>query len=101
MNTPTTSCSDIREDHDAPPRRPGVARGDRPLLEVCTAGACRSVGGASLDFLAGATGICRVEPSQCLGLCAQAPAVLLQGMPYARMSAARLDALLQDVGACR
>lgn len=105
MNTGTTPTLDPRATSGSPPAgRPDAdtpRRSGLPLLEVCTASACRAVGGAALGFLEGAGGTCRVEPSDCLGLCAHAPAVVLQGLPYARMSAQRLEMLLQDVGALR
>jgi len=87
---------DVEDQASTPPARHAA---ERPLLEVCTAAACRAVGGASLGFLASADGACHVEPAACLGLCSHAPVVMLQGLPYARMDAGRLDALLQDVGA--
>ena len=72
-----------------------------PLLQVCRAEACRSMGGEQLlQHARGADG-CSVEPVYCLGLCAMAPAVMLEGQPYGRMTAARLDGLLDDVGGTR
>jgi NADH:ubiquinone oxidoreductase subunit E len=44
---------------------------------------------------------CELEPVYCLGLCALAPAVMLEGQPYGRMSCTRLDAVLDDVGGTR
>lgn len=72
-----------------------------PVLQVCRAEACRSVGGEQLLQRARAAGGCEVEPVYCLGLCALAPAVMLEGQPYGRMSAQRLDDLLDDVGGTR
>ena len=69
----------------------------RPVLQVCRAEACRSVGGEALLAQAQAAGGCSVEPVYCLGLCAMSPAVMLQGQPHARMTPARLADLLSDV----
>ena len=69
-----------------------------PLLQVCRAESCRSVGGeALLDHAKGHHG-CTVEPVYCLGLCAQSPAVMLQGQPHARVTPQKLDALLAEAG---
>ena len=68
-----------------------------PVLQVCRAEACRSVGGEALLQQAQAAGGCSVEPVYCLGLCAMSPAVMLQGQPHARMTPARLADLLSDV----
>ncbi|MDZ5456143.1 NAD(P)H-dependent oxidoreductase subunit E [Azohydromonas lata] len=73
-----------------------------PVLQVCRAEACRSVGGEQLLSHAQHCGAhCEVEPVYCLGLCAMAPAVMLEGQPYGRMSSAKLDELLDDVGGAR
>jgi formate dehydrogenase subunit gamma len=42
-----------------------------------------------------ADGEVTVEPVYCLGNCALSPAVMLDGKVYGRVSAERLDALLQ------
>lgn len=73
----------------------------RPVLQVCRAEACRSVGGEQLLRHAQVSGGCGVEAVYCLGLCAMAPAVMLEGQPYGRMTAQRLDDLLDDVGGAR
>jgi NADH:ubiquinone oxidoreductase subunit E len=73
-----------------------------PVLQVCRAEACRSVGGEQLLRHAQHAGSrCEVEPVYCLGLCALAPAVMLEGQPYGRMNAGKLDELLDDVGGAR
>ena len=69
-----------------------------PVLQVCRAESCRSVGGEALLQHAHAHGGCDVEPVYGLGLCAQSPAVMLQGQPHARMTTAKLDALLANAG---
>ncbi|WP_084217120.1 formate dehydrogenase subunit gamma [Xenophilus azovorans] len=78
----------------------------RHVLEVCRAESCRSMGSEALwahacDSLGlpaegGTTpdGAVTLQPVYCLGLCAQSPSIALDGQPRARMSAARLDALV-------
>jgi len=73
------------------------ARG--PVLQVCRAESCRTVGGEQLLRHAQGLHGCTVEAVYCLGLCAQSPAVMLDGRPHARVSAARLDALVANAGA--
>jgi NADH:ubiquinone oxidoreductase subunit E len=75
------------------------ARG--PVLQVCRAESCRSVGGEALLEHARKAGGCSVEPVYCLGLCALSPAVLLAGQPHARVTPSKLDQLLADAGGCR
>lgn len=72
-----------------------------PVLQVCRAESCRSVGGEALLQHARAVGGRTVEPVYCLGLCAQSPAVLLEGLPHACVTPAKLDALLADAGGAR
>jgi NADH:ubiquinone oxidoreductase subunit E len=72
-----------------------------PVLQVCRAEACRSVGGEQLLRHAQRGGGCEVEAVYCLGLCALAPAVMLEGQPHGRMTPERLDDLLDDVGGTR
>jgi NADH:ubiquinone oxidoreductase subunit E len=71
----------------------------RPILQVCRAESCRSVGGEALLAQAQAAHACDVEAVYCLGLCAQSPAVMLQGRPHARVTPAKLDELLASAGA--
>jgi NADH:ubiquinone oxidoreductase subunit E len=66
----------------------------RPVLQVCRAESCRTMGGEALLAQAEASGRCTAEPVYCLGLCAQSPAVTYQGQPHARMTAEKLAALL-------
>jgi len=70
-----------------------------PVLQVCRAESCRSLGGEALLEHARSSSGCTVEPVYCLGLCAQSPAVMLQGQPHARMTPRKLDALLAEAGA--
>ena len=82
----------------------------RHVLKICRAEACQAVGGAAvaaallsklgLDWH-GTTpsGAVTVEPVYCLGLCACGPAAMLDDRVIARVDAARLDAVLAEVGA--
>ncbi|MDQ8032837.1 formate dehydrogenase subunit gamma [Bordetella genomosp. 1] len=77
----------------------------RHVVQLCRAEACQAMGA---DALAGhargrlgcdfhqhsADGEVTLEPVYCLGLCAQSPAMLIDGQPHARVTPARFDALL-------
>lgn len=67
-----------------------------PVLQVCRAEACRSMGGEELLAHARAHEArrCHVEAVYCLGLCAQSPAVLLDGKLHARVNPEKLAALV-------
>ena len=80
----------------------------RHVLQVCRAESCQAMGADALWAHAcsrlglqeggtSADGAVTLEPVYCLGLCAMSPAVALNEEPRARMSAPRLDALLQGV----
>lgn len=82
----------------------------RHVLKICRAEACQAMGGAALaeDALARlglgwhgttANGALTVEPVYCLGLCACAPAAMLDERPLGRLDRARMDALLAEAGA--
>jgi len=75
-------------------------------LRICRAESCQAVGGDALveharhklgcDFHATSNdGVVALEPVYCLGLCAQSPAVMLDGQPYARLTPEKLDRLLE------
>jgi len=77
----------------------------RHTLEVCRAESCQALGAEGLaeharrrlgcDFHAtSGDGAFSLEPVYCLGLCAQSPAVMLDGQPHARITPERLDRLL-------
>ncbi len=77
----------------------------RHVLRLCRAEACQSMGADALAAHAqtrlnaswGDTtsdGALTLEPVYCLGLCACAPAGMLDGRPVGRLDRARLDALL-------
>ena len=66
-----------------------------PVLRVCRAESCRTMGGEALLAQARAAANCTVEPVYCLGLCAMSPAVMLDAQPHARMTPEKLAELLQ------
>ena len=79
------------------------------ILEICRAESCQAMGGEKLsdharqvlgcDFHETSPGRqVTLEPVYCLGLCAQSPSIMIDGRPYARMSPARLDQLLNAKG---
>ncbi|CAM3950279.1 formate dehydrogenase subunit gamma [Bordetella tumulicola] len=78
----------------------------RHVLEVCRAESCQAMGGEHLaeharhtlgcDFHhTTADGAVTLEPVYCLGLCAQSPAVMLDGKPHARVTPDKLTRILQ------
>lgn len=80
----------------------------RHVLKVCRAEACQSAGGdalaasieAALGVTFGETSADRqvtLEPVYCLGLCATAPAAMLDGRLIGRLSAAKVDAIADEV----
>ncbi|OAN71658.1 formate dehydrogenase subunit gamma [Sulfitobacter sp. EhC04] len=82
----------------------------RHVLKICRAEACQAVGGTALADATltklgldwhgtTANGAVTVEPVYCLGLCACAPAAMLDDRVVGRMDAARMDALLAEAGA--
>ena len=88
--------------HDFRAEPPG-----RHVLKLCRAEACQAAGGdalaaraqAELGVAIGSTTADRsvtFEPVYCLGLCATAPAAMLDGRVVGRLDATRLDALLVE-----
>ena len=82
----------------------------RHVLKLCRAEACQSMGGEPLadkiKSLLGvdwhgttADGAVTLEPVFCLGLCAQAPAAMLDGNLHARLDENCLDDLMAEVRA--
>lgn len=71
-----------------------------PVLRLCGAEACQAMGGAALAAQARRDAAERVEVETvyCLGLCATAPAAMLNGEPHGRLDAAALEALLAHAG---
>jgi formate dehydrogenase subunit gamma len=87
--------------HDFRRAQPG-----RHVLKLCRAEACQSMGGdalaekleQNLGARIGETtpdGAVTLEPVYCLGLCACAPAAMLDGKPVARLNADKLGKLLE------
>ncbi|MBM4197108.1 MAG: formate dehydrogenase subunit gamma [Gammaproteobacteria bacterium] len=77
----------------------------RQVLRICRAEACQAAGGGVLQTRARETlgvdfgrttadGRVTLEAVYCLGLCACAPAVMLDGEVHGRVTPARLDELL-------
>lgn len=68
------------------------------VLQICRAEACRAMGAEALwahaQTAVEAQGRDTLEPAYCLGLCAQSPAGMLGERLHARLTPARLDALL-------
>ena len=82
----------------------------RHVLKLCRAEACQSMGGNALAETTlqklgidwhGTTpnGAVTVEPVYCLGLCACAPAAMVDGRVVGRVDDARMDRILAEVGA--
>ena len=89
--------------HDFRRQPPG-----RSIVKLCRAEACQSMGADALAARAQdrlcvdwhgttADGAVTLEPVYCLGFCATAPAALINGEPYGRLTPARLDAALDAV----
>jgi formate dehydrogenase subunit gamma len=79
------------------------------VLKLCRAEACQAMGADALSDAAreqlridwGETtpdGSVTLEPVFCLGLCACAPAAMLDGKVFGGLDRARLDGLLKRVG---
>lgn len=82
----------------------------RHVLKICRAEACQSVGGAAVaDALLAklglewhdttANGAVTIEPVYCLGMCACAPAAMVDDRVVGRVDAAKLDKLLAEMDA--
>ena len=79
----------------------------RHVVKLCRAEACQAMGGESLveraearlDVKCGGTsadGRVTLEPIYCLGLCATAPSAMVDGRIIGRLTAAKLDAVLDE-----
>jgi len=66
-----------------------------PVLQICRAEACQSMGGDALWEHAKTLTGCEVEATYCLGLCASSPAAMLGDRLLARLTPERLDERLQ------
>jgi formate dehydrogenase subunit gamma len=80
----------------------------RHVVKLCQAEACQAMGsrrlaahaGACLGVALGGTtpdGRVTLEPIYCLGLCATAPAAMVDGAVLGRVTPARLDAVLEGL----
>lgn len=80
----------------------------RHVVQVCRAEACQAMQGEVLAQHASqhlstafettrTDGAVTLESVYCLGLCAQAPAIMLDGHPHARMTPQRFDTLLENL----
>lgn len=80
------------------------------VVKICRAEACQSVGANALSERAfeklgvawhgtTANGNVTLEPVYCLGLCACAPAAMVDGKVVGRLNADKLDAILEGAGA--
>jgi len=84
-----------------------TAPAGRHVVKVCQAEACQAMGSRALtEHAKGALGVemhgtrddTTLEPVYCLGNCACAPAVMIDGRTYGRVTAERFDELLSSVG---
>lgn len=82
----------------------------RHVVKICRAEACQARGGAAIEAAAvarlgvamgqtRADGAVTLEPVYCLGLCATGPNALVDGVPFSRVDAARLDRIAAKVAA--
>lgn len=81
----------------------------RHVVKLCRAEACQAMGAdrvadhaqraLGVDWHGTSAGGVTLEPVFCLGLCACAPAALVDGRVVGRVDEARFDALLAEVGA--
>ena len=80
------------------------------IVKICRAEACQAVGGNAISERAfeklgvswhgtTANGAVTLEPVYCLGLCACAPAAMVDNKVVGRVDAAKLDKLLAEAGA--
>lgn len=71
----------------------------RPVLKLCGAEACQARGSRALaaEATALAAGRVEIETVYCLGLCSVGPAALAGGAVHARLDAAALAALIDEV----
>ncbi|WP_176594554.1 formate dehydrogenase subunit gamma [Sphingobium sp. EM0848] len=82
----------------------------RHVVKLCRAESCQARGGAAMEAEATARlgvamgetrrdGQVTLEPVYCLGLCAIGPNALVDGRPIARIDAAALERIVQEVSA--
>lgn len=82
----------------------------RHVVKICRAEACQSVGGTALAEATlaklgldwhgtTANGAVTIEPVYCLGLCACAPAAMVDDKVIGRLDSTRMDKILKEAGA--
>jgi len=82
----------------------------RHMVQICRAEACQAMGADALAAHAEkrlacafhetrADGAVSLEPVYCLGLCAQSPALMIDGELHARVTCEKFDQLLSRTGA--
>lgn len=69
----------------------------RPVLKLCRAEACQARGVEALAASLPPQDRVRIEPVYCLGLCSVGPSAMAGEKVYARLDAARLGALIEDL----
>ena len=84
--------------HDLRSKPPG-----RHIVKICQAEACQSMGSRELVAHAGRVtdGDTTIEAAYCLGNCACAPAVMIDGKTFGRVDSERYDALLKSAKEAR
>ena len=83
--------------HDFRTAAPG-----KHIVKICRAEACQAMGGRELEAHArrAIDDDVTLEPVYCLGNCACAPAVMINGATHGRVDADRLDTLLRALSEC-
>ncbi|MGH1355516.1 MAG: formate dehydrogenase subunit gamma [Thalassovita sp.] len=82
----------------------------RHTVKICRAEACQAVGGEAVALHAleklgvewhgtSGNGAVTIEPVYCLGLCACAPAAMVDDKVVGRVDTAKIDSILSEVGA--
>lgn len=80
--------------HDFRTKKPG-----RHIVKICQAEACQAMGSRELTRHANAAvaGDTTIEPVYCLGNCACAPAVMVNGKTIGRVDTRRFDSLVAEL----
>lgn len=80
--------------HDFRTEKPG-----KHIVKICQAEACQAMGSRQLTVHAKAAvdGDTTIEPVYCLGNCACAPAVMVNGKTIGRVDSGRFDALVAEL----
>lgn len=69
----------------------------RPVLKLCRAESCQARGVEALAAALPAQGRVKIETVYCLGLCSVGPNAMIGDTPHARLDAARLAALVEEL----